>query len=96
MGAVTALNALSIFEYSQIGNSNPVLNQGVNLNQECESCHYSECVEAHRCEADFRLYRIIISIFDRCKARPTYQAGTGFPKWGHPPLHCNSDEQLPV
>ena len=37
MGAVTALNSLSVFEYNQIGDDDPMINQGVNLNQECTS-----------------------------------------------------------
>lgn len=37
MGAVTALNTLSVFEYNQIGDDVPVVNQGVNLQEECRS-----------------------------------------------------------
>jgi hypothetical protein len=38
MGAVTALNTLSVFEYDQLGNGNPVINQGVNLQEQCMFC----------------------------------------------------------
>lgn len=36
MASVTALNTLNIFQYNQLGNDNPVLNQGVDLRKECE------------------------------------------------------------
>lgn len=37
MASVTALNTLNVFQYNQLGNDNPVLNQGVDLRKECKS-----------------------------------------------------------
>jgi len=36
MASVTALNTLNVFQYNQLGNENEVLNQGVDLDAECE------------------------------------------------------------
>lgn len=36
MASVTALNTLNIFQYNQLGNENPSLDQGVDLRKECK------------------------------------------------------------
>lgn len=36
MSALTAFNTLNIFQYNQLADASPALNQGVNLDDECE------------------------------------------------------------
>jgi len=37
MGSVTAMNTLNVFEYNELGNEDPMIDQGVDLESECES-----------------------------------------------------------